>query len=108
MQGKQQKEKNLDPLPIGTVISDSPLAWLINKASRLIELDKLLKTVLPEEMVPHCRVMNYQNQVLTIETDSGAWATTLRYQERDLVRRLLPYRELSDLRQVIAKVRPSG
>ncbi|HLB57305.1 MAG TPA: DciA family protein, partial [Gammaproteobacteria bacterium] len=51
-------------------------------------LNKWLHGTLPQEMIPHCRVMNVAHQTLILEADSATWATRVRYLTPTLLEQL--------------------
>ncbi len=52
------------------------------------DLDRLLQACLPEEARPHCRAGGISNGRLVVVADSAAWATRIRFQERQLLARM--------------------
>jgi len=75
---------------IGDILSGSStkMHYVLNKSKQIAELNAQVIPKLDEDMQAHCRVANFNQGVLVIEVDSGAWAMRLRYAIPDLLRRL--------------------
>ncbi len=92
-------------------IIDTPnqiLNSIFLKAARLRELDNYLHEFLDPEVAEHCRVANLDKGQLTIETDSAAWATHLRFQRMELLNRFRTEGKLHGLRSIKHYVRPNA
>ncbi|SEP60517.1 hypothetical protein SAMN05421693_1027 [Ectothiorhodospira magna] len=61
---------------------------LLQQAALLERLTRDIKTLLPPGPREHCWVSGIQAGVVTLVTDSGVWATPLRYRQRDILARL--------------------
>lgn len=71
---------------IGTLLRRNPgLQRLQTHAAKLQRLESLLNERLPEQIRSHCRVAALTDGVLTLHTDSPAWAAKLRYMTRDML-----------------------
>jgi len=61
------------------------LTALAAEAQRLEALRRRLLRCLPAEAAPHCLGADLKDGALTLFMDSGAWATTLRYRQPELL-----------------------
>jgi hypothetical protein len=61
---------------------------LKQRANRLRELNRHLYSILPAEFHGHIQVANLHRDLITLEADSPAWASRVRYHSNDLTRRL--------------------
>jgi hypothetical protein len=55
------------------------------RAVALIKLNKAVKSLLPKQIQPHCRVANYRNGILILETNNANWLMGLRYEQSKLL-----------------------
>lgn len=83
----------------------SILGQVLNKASRLKQIETLLHDSLPEELNQLYRVGNYQNQKLLLLTSLASNLTRFRFVEAELLYKLQQH--LPDLKKIEVKVRPS-
>ena len=58
-------------------------------------------------MAAHCQVANLENNHLVVITDSALWATQFRFQIAALLVKLQQHPELSHLKNISCKIRPS-
>lgn len=61
---------------------------LISQARSLQRLQQQLEKHLPPELAEHCQVAAFSDGVLTLYTQSPAWAAKLRYLTADLLKKL--------------------
>lgn len=61
------------------------LKQLLEKANSLKSLTQLLQKLLPAELKAHCSVTELNANVLTINAESAAWGTRLRYIQSQLL-----------------------
>ena len=61
-----------------TPLRQRGVAPLVSHARRLMGMTQQLATVLPERLVPYCRVANVRDTTLVLQADSPAWAALLR------------------------------
>ena len=78
------------------------LGRLLERAGRLRRLHGRFSEALPEELRPHCQVVNVRGDTLVVSCDSAAWGARLRYLERQLLGQL----GVAGLRRLRVKVRP--
>jgi hypothetical protein len=55
------------------------LAKLLEKATYLAEINRIFRAYLPLHLRPHARIVTLDAEAWTVQTDSPAWATRLRY-----------------------------
>ncbi len=61
------------------------LARIIKAANALKRIEKQLKTLLPQDLAQHYRVVNYQKNQLLLAADNGHWAGRFRLLRADLL-----------------------
>jgi hypothetical protein len=64
------------------------LARLLEKATRLAEINRIFRAYLPPHLRPHASIATLGAEAWTVHTDSPAWATRLRYCLQTLQRQL--------------------
>ena len=82
---------------------------LTENATQLIELDKLFRAVLPPKLARYCRVGNYRNGQLLLETQSASAATQLKFllpQIRGKLKKSSKFRALQDIKLRVAQPEP--
>ena len=82
------------------------LGQLLHKVFQLRELEDILKHYLDDGYLVHTKLGSYQNGKLTLLTESGSWATKLKYQIPDLLSKLRQHPTLAGLRNIEIKVAP--
>lgn len=83
--------------------SPSPeLSRLLGRVQELERLTRLVQSLLPESLRPHCRVASVRGTTLVLQTDSPAWATKLRLTGPSLARAL----QSANVRQIEIKIQP--
>lgn len=97
-----------DPQPLGRLLTANPLKHLVIKAQRIRAINEVLQHALPSDLAPHCRTMSLKADTLTIEVDSSAWATRLRYLIPDLKYQLRDFTATADVESVHCRVRPAA
>ncbi|MDD9341601.1 DUF721 domain-containing protein [Providencia heimbachae] len=65
--------------------SSSPLQLIQRNAKAIIKLNKAVKSLLPTEIKPMCRVANYRNNIIVIEVANASWMTRLNYEKINLL-----------------------
>ncbi len=60
--------------------SHSELKFILDKLSKINELEQLIKAKLHDNLAQHCRVINAENSFIVLAVDSPAWKTRLEYQ----------------------------
>lgn len=92
---------------IGTLLRrNSGLQRLQNHAAKLQKLESLLNHRLPEQIRSHCRVAALSDGVLTLYTDSPAWAAKLRYLTRDMLDIVHECQLTDPINTITVKARP--
>ena len=81
------------------------LGWIINRASMMHELERLIHDIVGHPLSLHIRVGNYDKAVLTLIVNNASTATQLRYQTRDLINQLHFYPKWAKLYKIDVKVR---
>lgn len=76
------------------------------RATALLKLNTAVRSLLPTQLKPHCRVANYRNNVLILETDSANWLMGLRYEQSKLLS-TLRMDILPSLASIDIKINPS-
>jgi len=87
--------------------SNQTLQQLVKKAERLLDLNQRLLEQLATPLKEHCKLANWRNGCLVIETDSAVWATQLRYSSPDLLERLRKIPEFYGLCSIHCYIRPA-
>ena len=85
MHTSKDKDEQLDPKPMGQLLTGNSLKHLVSKAKQITAADEALQAFLPGDLAAHCHVMNITENALVIKVDSAAWATQLRYLTPDLL-----------------------
>lgn len=83
-----------------------PLKLLLNKAQRLVHLQRLLESQLQPAARAHCHVASWREGTLLLVVTDGHWATRLRYQQKRLQRQLQVLEAFTSLRRILFKVQP--
>ncbi len=96
------------PSPLTELLrqAGTPTGGLLQRGHFLQRLNKLLQSLLDDNLKLHCQVGNIRDGVLILYSDSTAWASRLRYQCPALLKQLQQRRGLAELRQIEVKVQP--
>ena len=84
----------------------SRLGSLLAQSERLTQTEHLIKMAIPTSCREHCQLASYRNGILSLQADSAAWATRLRYQQRDIIHQLANSKDFSGIRNIKISVRP--
>lgn len=84
--------------------SDTQLGKLIAQARSIEEINQTFSKVLDTDLISHCRVGCYQSGVLTLFSDSAAYATRIRYQIPQLLSHLRSFEQWAGLCSIQIKV----
>lgn len=95
-----------DPKPIQTLMGESTLANIIQKAQILNKIDDLIADFLPETIGQFCHVMNLKEHCLVLGIRNSAAATRIRYQEEELLNHLNRQTGLPTILKLECVVRP--
>lgn len=80
------------------------LGQLLRQARAIEDLNDTFLQILKPELIPHCRVGCYATGILTLFTDSAAYATQLRYQVPTLLSNLRTFTQWAALRSIQIKI----
>jgi len=96
------------PKPITSLIRTpgSQLESLAKQARKIQQLTTDVHNLLPEVMRKHCIGVGIRDTQLILVTDTAAWATSLRFQTRELLRQLRIQPSFSQLESIRVKVTP--
>jgi hypothetical protein len=86
--------------------SKNELATLVHKVQRLQQLNQYLANILDSQLSKHCQIANFENEVLTLVTDSADWATQIRYKIPDLIEQLKDTPAFQDLKTIRCIISP--
>jgi len=74
------------PQLLDTFFNDANLLHNVQQhAVALLKLNRAVNQLLPKQLQPHCRVANYRNGILVLETHSANWLMGLRYEQSNLL-----------------------
>lgn len=77
---------------------------IIGKARELTELNRVFKEQLDPILKPHCELGNWHHQTLVLMTTTSAWATQLRFQLPNLLKRLQKVEVFKSLKKIEIKI----
>ncbi|ACT05499.1 protein of unknown function DUF721 [Dickeya chrysanthemi Ech1591] len=66
-------------------LGSGPLHDIQQRALALLKLNRAVHALLPTALRPYCRVANYRNGLLVLETASANWLMRLRYEHPALL-----------------------
>ncbi len=101
-----QTSKNTDPKLLRDCLNESSLGNLVVRAQHIMSIHKVLQIWLPNELAPHCQILNIENGTLTLAGNSAAFVTRLRYLTPELMDVLNSHDALPTIKQIIYKVIP--
>ena len=61
------------------------LGNLVDNLNRINRLSQILKQIMRQPMIDHCRVAHWRNNVLVLAVDSSQWASRLRFEKLSLL-----------------------
>lgn len=76
------------PQSLDTLLDDSDGSVLRNvqqRATALLKLNRAVKALLPAPLQPWCRVANFRQSILVLETANASWMMRLRYELPNLL-----------------------
>ncbi len=94
-----------DPIAIDKLLQGTRLGPLLNKAQLIQQLNTALFNIVSANLKPHCQVVNYDFNVITIGTKQSHIANQLFYQQNHILQAL--QRSLPKLNIELIKVRIS-
>lgn len=93
MQTDKTNPTRRDPQPLREVLEHSLLGYIVERAKFIDHVHQVIGDLIPAEAANHYRVMNVQENTLSISVSNAAWATKLRFLAPNL---------LQDLRAALA------
>ncbi|WP_114192728.1 DUF721 domain-containing protein [Edaphovirga cremea] len=84
----------------------SPLRIVQQRAEALLKLNRAVRGLLPSQLHPWCRVANYRQGVLVLETANASWMMRLRYEQPALLSALRS-QILPSLSSIDIRINPS-
>lgn len=85
---------------------NSPLSKLLNRASKIINHQEAVRAALEPSCRQHCWLANYRNGTLYLQTDSSAWGTRLRMQQRAIIQQLKKNPTFAALHSIKVSIQP--
>ncbi|MTC73701.1 DUF721 domain-containing protein [Providencia sp. wls1919] len=64
--------------------TSNTLQTIQRNAKAILKLNRVVKSLLPTEIKPMCRVANYRNNIMVIEVANASWMTRLNYEKMNL------------------------
>ncbi len=92
------------PTPCSRILETAALP-LVERAQRLLRLERNVLQLLPEDLASHCNLLNLNKSTLVLGTPSSAWAARLRFAAPELVKTLRSRLSL-DVSTVRVRIRP--
>jgi len=84
----------------------STLQYVQQRATALHKLNRAVKSILPAQLHPWCRVANFRQGILVIETANASWLMRLRYEQSNLLSALRA-QILPSLTSIDIRINPS-
>lgn len=92
---------------LGSLLRRNPQLVHFHDQARILQhLQKALQAALPPELAQHCHVAALDQGVLTLHTDSPAWAARLRFLTADLLKIAADNRTANRVHTIRVKARP--
>lgn len=86
---------------------NSLLGKLLHRANNMMSYQETVRATLEPSCRAHCWLANYRNGTLFLQTDSSAWGTRLRMQQRAIIQQLKSTRVFASLHSVKVSVQPN-
>lgn len=83
-----------------------PLHNVQQRATALLKLNRAVKGLLPAQLHPWCRVANFRQGILVLETANASWMMRLRYEQPSLLSALRA-QILPSLSSIDIRINPS-
>ncbi|OVZ95963.1 DUF721 domain-containing protein [Yersinia sp. 2105 StPb PI] len=107
MSMRESRPQLLDVLFDDAIAAENgPLHNVQQRATALLKLNRAVKGLLPSQLQPWCRVANYRQSVLVLETASASWLMRLRYEQPALLSALRA-QILPSLSSIDIRINPS-
>lgn len=84
----------------------SPLCKLLQRANGILIHQETVRNLLESSCRPHCWLANYRNGTLYLQSDSSAWGTRIRMQQRTLVQQLKFIPAFKNIKAVKVSIEP--
>lgn len=95
------------PQLLDQVFNDTSFLHSIQqRAAAIAKLNYTVKGLLPAQLHPYCRVANYRNHILILETANANWLMRLRYEQMNLLSTLRAT-VIPSLSSIDIKINPS-
>jgi len=85
---------------------NSPLSKLLDRASKILNHQETVRAALEPSCRDHCWLSNYRSGTLYLQTDSSAWGTRLRMQQRAIIQQLKKTSTFAALHSVKVSIQP--
>lgn len=85
---------------------NSPLSKLLDRASKIINHQETVRAALEPSCREHCWLSNYRNGTLYLQTDSSAWGSRLRMQQRAIIQQLKKTTTFAALQNIKVSIQP--
>ena len=86
--------------------SDSVAGDIMARAMKLRRLNAQLLELLPDELAPHCYLLNVRDKTLVIAADNSIWAAKLKLHTAEFLDTLNAHSSFSDIIEIKCCVRP--
>ncbi|CAL10788.1 DUF721 domain-containing protein [Yersinia enterocolitica] len=107
MSMRESRPQLLDVLFDDAIAAENgPLHNVQQRATALLKLNRAVKGLLPSQLQPWCRVANYRQSVLVLETANASWLMRLRYEQPALLSALRA-QILPSLSSIDIRINPS-
>lgn len=82
------------------------LANLVDKINQLRVFNQALIGILEDKLMRHCQVVNVEQGTLTLITDSASWATKLRFQTPEILKKMQTSSTFLKIKKLKVLIRP--
>ena len=79
------RKSNKEPVKIGSVLQDFMQNVVDEKATEFQTISSLWKKIVPENLLPHCDVIEIENGVIKVGADSPSVVFELRLEGRSIL-----------------------
>lgn len=97
--------KTTKPIPFAPTRGGT-LDSLVKKAEQLSRINRIVNNELPKQARDHCSVGAFESGKLSLIIENGGWSTAIRYQQKNLIQKLLKHPEFHTLTKIQIKTRP--
>jgi len=85
---------------------NSSLGKLLHRANNIMRHQETVRATLEPSCQSHCWLANYRNGTLYLQTDSSAWGTRLRMQQRTIIQKLKSTPAFASINSVKVLIEP--